>query len=61
MASRTFRVWRGERDGEGGFADYSTDITEGMVVLGRRSPDPGGVGGRSRGPLELQGGQVRFL
>ena len=33
MATRTFRIWRGEEGGEGRFADYTTDITEGMVVL----------------------------
>jgi len=27
-----FRVWRGER-GEGGFREYATDVSEGMVVL----------------------------
>lgn len=32
MAQTTFRIWRGER-GTGAFADYTTDITEGMVVL----------------------------
>jgi len=32
MATRTFRIWRGDRDG-GEFREYSTDITEGMVVL----------------------------
>ncbi len=32
MASITFKVWRGDRDG-GEFKDYRTDITEGMVVL----------------------------
>ncbi len=32
MATTTFRIWRGER-GTGRFADYSTKITEGMVVL----------------------------
>ncbi len=32
MATTTFRIWRGER-GTGRFADYSTNITEGMVVL----------------------------
>ena len=32
MAKTTFRIWRG--DGSGGdFKDYTTDITEGMVVL----------------------------
>ena len=32
MAKVAFRIWRGER-GKGGFKDYETDITEGMVVL----------------------------
>ncbi|MEQ1693738.1 MAG: succinate dehydrogenase/fumarate reductase iron-sulfur subunit [Gemmatimonas sp.] len=32
MATTTFKIWRGER-GTGAFADYSTDVTEGMVVL----------------------------
>jgi succinate dehydrogenase / fumarate reductase, iron-sulfur subunit len=32
MAAATFRVWRG--DGRGGsFADYTTEVSEGMVVL----------------------------
>ena len=32
MATTTFKIWRGER-GKGAFTDYSTDVTEGMVVL----------------------------
>jgi succinate dehydrogenase / fumarate reductase iron-sulfur subunit len=32
MSTATFRIWRGER-GAGEFADYPTDVTEGMVVL----------------------------
>ncbi|HET6617533.1 MAG TPA: 2Fe-2S iron-sulfur cluster-binding protein, partial [Gemmatimonadota bacterium] len=32
MATATFSVWRGER-GEGGFRDYVTEVSEGMVVL----------------------------
>ena len=32
MARATFRVWRGDRNG-GAFADYSTEASEGMVVL----------------------------
>jgi succinate dehydrogenase / fumarate reductase iron-sulfur subunit len=32
MAQVTFKVWRGTREG-GSFADYKTEITEGMVVL----------------------------
>src|SRR5688500_11169005 len=32
MPNTTFKIWRGSR-GKGDFQDYSTDITEGMVVL----------------------------
>ncbi len=32
MAKATFRIWRGER-GVGEFRDYTTEISEGMVVL----------------------------
>ncbi|PYT24573.1 MAG: succinate dehydrogenase/fumarate reductase iron-sulfur subunit [Acidobacteria bacterium] len=32
MATATFRVWRGDREG-GRFQDYSTVVSEGMVVL----------------------------
>ena len=32
MAHTKFKIWRGE-GGEGGYHDYETDITEGMVVL----------------------------
>jgi len=32
MASATFRIWRGER-GNGEFKDYTTEVTDGMVVL----------------------------
>jgi succinate dehydrogenase / fumarate reductase, iron-sulfur subunit len=32
MGPTTFKVWRGER-GDGAFKDYTTEITEGMVVL----------------------------
>ncbi len=32
MATATFRIWRGER-GVGEFRDYTTEISEGMVVL----------------------------
>ena len=32
MASVTFKIWRGSRDG-GEFQDYTTNVTEGMVVL----------------------------
>src|SRR2546426_1808250 len=32
MASATFRIWRGDASG-GDFRDYSTEVSEGMVVL----------------------------
>jgi succinate dehydrogenase / fumarate reductase iron-sulfur subunit len=32
MARATFRIWRGD-GGSGAFADYATEVTEGMVVL----------------------------
>ncbi|MFN8581121.1 MAG: succinate dehydrogenase/fumarate reductase iron-sulfur subunit [Gemmatimonadaceae bacterium] len=32
MALATFRIWRGDR-GTGAFGEYTTDISEGMVVL----------------------------
>jgi len=32
MATATFKIWRGERGG-GGYQDYTTEVTEGMVVL----------------------------
>ena len=32
MASATFRIWRGEK-GSGEFRDYTTEVTDGMVVL----------------------------
>ena len=33
MAQATFRIWRGGSDGTGAFKDYSTEVSEGMVVL----------------------------
>jgi succinate dehydrogenase / fumarate reductase iron-sulfur subunit len=45
MASATFRIWRGDSQG-GAFADYQTEVSEGMVVLdavhqiqARQAPD----------------------
>jgi succinate dehydrogenase / fumarate reductase iron-sulfur subunit len=32
VATATFRIWRGGRE-QGGFQDYSTEVSEGMVVL----------------------------
>ena len=33
MAHATFRIWRSDPGGSGGFKDYRTEISEGMVVL----------------------------
>ena len=33
MAHATFRIWRTDEKGGGAFHDYSTEVTEGMVVL----------------------------
>ena len=34
MAATEFRIWRQDgAEGEGGYRDYTTDVTEGMVVL----------------------------
>src|SRR3954462_3646835 len=33
MAQATFRIWRSGSDGSGKFVDYTTEISEGMVVL----------------------------
>ena len=33
MAQATFRIWRGGNDGDGAFKDYTTEVSEGMVVL----------------------------
>ena len=32
MAKTQFRIWRGDKDG-GDFEEYTTEVTEGMVVL----------------------------
>ena len=32
MSTATFRIWRGDATG-GGYEDYTTDVSEGMVVL----------------------------
>ena len=32
MPTATFRIWRGAA-GQGALTDYTTDVTEGMVVL----------------------------
>ncbi|HEX3152469.1 MAG TPA: succinate dehydrogenase/fumarate reductase iron-sulfur subunit [Gemmataceae bacterium] len=33
MAQATFRIWRTDGSGGGAFKDYTTEVTEGMVVL----------------------------
>ena len=33
MSQATFRIWRSEPGGAGAFTDYTTEISEGMVVL----------------------------
>ena len=60
MAKRTFRIWRGDA-ASGEFKDYTTEVTEGMVVLdavhqiqAEQAPDLACA-------LELQGGQVRLV
>ena len=33
MANATFRIWRTQPGGGGAFQDYTTEVSEGMVVL----------------------------
>src|SRR5258705_270007 len=33
MSQATFRIWRSEPHGAGAFKDYTTEVSEGMVVL----------------------------
>ena len=56
----TMRVWRGDAKG-GAFVEYRVPSQEGMVVLDVIHTPPGHPGGRSRVPVELQGGQVRLV
>jgi hypothetical protein len=56
----TFKIWRGDATG-GKFVDYTTEITEGLVVLDVDPQDSGHAGQRPRLPLELQGRQMRLL
>ena len=46
MAKATFKIWRGTSDG-GEFKSYDTEISEGMVVLGRGFADSGRTSRRS--------------
>ena len=59
--SATFRIWRSDPGEAGGFDDYRTEVSEGMVVLdavhqiqAEQAPD-------LAVPLELQGRQVRLV
>ena len=56
----TFRIWRGDAQG-GEFRDYTTGVSEGMVVLDAVHRHPGDAGERPRLPLELQGRQMRLV
>ena len=56
----TLRIWRGDAQG-GKFEDYTTPVTEGMVVLDAVHQVQADAGQRPGGALELQGGQVRLL
>ena len=60
MPSATFRIWRGV-GAEGGFQDYRTDVSEGMVVLDAVHRIQAEQRAGSRVPVELQGRQVRLL
>ena len=55
----TFRIWRDASGGE--FRDYTTEVSEGMVVLDAVHRHSGDAGERPRLSLELQGGQVRLV
>ncbi len=56
----TFKIWRGDANG-GKFVDYTTEITEGLVVLDVVHKIQGDAGQRPRVPLELQSRQMRLL
>ena len=60
MASSTFRIWRGDAAG-GGFHEYTTEISEGMVVLDAVHQIQAAQRARSRGAMELQSGKMRLL
>ena len=59
-ATATFRIWRGDANG-GEFRDYTTEVSEGMVVLDAVHRDPGRRRRTTCLPLELQGRQMRLL
>ena len=60
MATATFRIWRGERRA-GEFQDYTTEVSEGMVVLDAVHQIQADAGQRPGRALELQGRQVRLV
>ena len=60
MARATFRVWRGGREA-GGFEDYATEVSEGMVVLDAVHNIQAESASDLAVPVELQGRQVRLV
>ena len=60
MAKATFRIWRGEQ-GKGSLADYSVEVSDGMVVLDAVHQIPGDAERGSGLPVELQGGEMRVM
>lgn len=59
MPRATFRITRGSGE-SAAFKDYSTEVTEGMVVLDAVHR-AGGVRAGPGVPMELQGGEVRLV
>ena len=55
-----FRVWRGDADG-GELVDYTVEVNEGEVVLDIIHRLQATQVRRPRGPVELQGRQVRLV
>ena len=61
MKKATFKIWRGTSHTDGDFVDYTTEFSEGMVVLDAVLQIQARTGKRSCLPLELQGGKMRFV
>ena len=59
--TRPFRIWRGDASGGGKFADYTTEVSEGMVVLDAVHQIQAEQATDLAVPLELQGRQVRLV
>ncbi len=60
MKTAVFKIWRGDANG-GNFAEYTTEISEGMVVLDASPRHSSQASQRSCLPMELQSRQMRFL